>query len=34
MTFVTRSIINPADGKWKWALTEQVMDTVCEFKKE
>ena len=30
----TRSVINPVDGKWKWAISEQVFDTVCEFKKE
>jgi len=34
MAFVTRSVINPVDGKWKWAMNEQVFDTVCEFKKE
>ena len=34
MAFVTRSVINPDDGKWKWAMNEQVFDTVCEFKKE
>ena len=34
MAFITRSIINPLDGKWKWAMNEQVFDTICEFKKE
>ena len=34
MAFVTRSVINPVDGKWKWAMNEQVFDAVCEFKKE
>ena len=34
MAFITRSVINPVDGKWKWAMNEQVFDTVCEFKKE
>ena len=26
--------MNPIDGKWKWAMNEQIFDTVCEFKKE
>jgi len=34
MAFVTRSVMNPSDGKWKWAMNEQIFDTVCEFKKE
>lgn len=33
MAFMTRSVINPEGGKWKWAMNEQVFDTVCEFKK-